>query len=178
MVTGDTKIRLGASFTIAIKDLLPPSDPASFTASSYKDKDGNTAIDREYQAKFCKLKAVYERYSSDKIAIQKEAGLNNFYRMLPMTLMSLVGMAAAVLPGLGNAAPVIGGIGIVLLIYSLFKSYTGSRENPEKMESLNKQFMIDYVCPKCGNFLGFVPYESLVNKSVCSFCKCKWTCKE
>jgi hypothetical protein len=40
---------------------------------------------------------------------------------------------------------------------------------------LNKQFMIDYVCPKCGNFLGYVPYEALANKSVCSFCKCKWT---
>ena len=39
----------------------------------------------------------------------------------------------------------------------------------------NKQFMIDYVCPKCGNFLGYVPFEALANKSVCSFCKCKWT---
>ena len=94
--------------------------------------------------------------------------------MLPMTLLSLVGLGAAAIPALGNIAPVIAVGGIGLLVYSLVKSYNGSIDNPEKMEALNKQFMIDYVCPKCGNFLGFVPYESLANKSVCSFCKCKW----
>ena len=31
------------------------------------------------------------------------------------------------------------------------------------------------VCPKCGNFLGFTPYENLKNKSTCNYCKCKWS---
>ena len=129
---------------------------------------------QEYEAKFRKLKHVYDKYTADKIAIQKEAGMNNFYRMLPMTLLSLVGLGATAIPALANIAPVLGIVGIGLLIFSLVKSYNGSKDNPEKMEALNKQFMIDYVCPKCGNFLGYVPYEALVNKSVCSFCKCKW----
>ncbi len=160
-VTVDTEIRLGSSFIVRVGDLLQTE-----TLSS---------IEKEYQEKFRNLKAVYDRYSADRIAIQKEAETNNFYRMLPMTLMSLVGLTAAVLPELGNFAPVIRMACIALLIYSLTKSYKGSKKNPEKMEALNRQFMIDYVCPKCGNFLGFVPYETLVNKSVCSFCKCKWT---
>lgn len=172
VVDKDAVIQLGASFTIAVKDLLPVvQQPAKTPQSDKSTVDPNQC---EYEAKFRRLKAVYEKYSADKIAIQKEAGMNNFYRMLPMTLLSLVGLGAAAIPALGNVAPFIAVVGIGLLIYSLVKSYNGSKDNPEKMEALNKQFMIDYVCPKCGNFLGYVPFEALKNKKVCSFCKCKW----
>ena len=173
IVDKNTIIQLGRSFTISVKDLLPISQQA--TKAPQPEKSTVDPNQSEYEAKFRRLKAVYDKYSADKITIQKEAGMNNFYRMLPMTLLSLVGLGASAIPALGNIAPVIAVVGIGLLIYSLIKSYNGSKDNPEKMEALNKQFMIDYVCPKCGNFLGYVPFESLANKSVCSFCKCKWT---
>ena len=172
IVTPDTIIQLGATFKIAVKELLPvttkqtkPAEPQKSTVDPHQ---------QEYEAKFRRLRNVYDKYTADKIGLQKEAGMNNFYRMLPMTLLSLVGLGATAIPALGNIAPVIGIIGVGLLIFSLVKSYNGSKDNPEKMEALNKQFMIDYVCPKCGNFLGYVPFEALENKSVCSFCKCKW----
>ena len=164
IVDKNTIIQLGSSYSVAIKDLIPLQQVAS----------PSQQVTENYEEKFRRLKAIYDKYSADKIAIQKEAGVNNFYRMLPMTLLSLVGLGATAIPALGNVAPVIGVIGILLLIYSLVKSYQGSRDNPEKMEALNRQFMIDYVCPKCGNFLGFVPYEVLANKSTCSFCKCNF----
>lgn len=166
VVNKDTVIRLGGSFTIAVKDLLPASHQDSSSGDEHKEED--------YTAAFRRLKGVYDKYSADKIAIQKEAAMSNFYRMLPMTLMSLLGLGAAAIPALGSIAPIIAIVGMVLLVYSLSKSYTGSKENPEKMEALNRQFMIDYVCPKCGNFLGYVPFEALANKKQCSFCKCKW----
>lgn len=166
VVKADTIIQLGTTFKISVKELLALT----------KNKNANMVEtkEQEYEAKFRKLKTVYDKYTADKIAIQKEVGMNNFYRMLPMTLLSLVGLGATAIPALGNIAPILGIVGIGLLIFSLVKSYNGSKDNPEKMEALNKQFMIDYVCPKCGNFLGYVPYEALVNKSACSFCKCKW----
>ena len=45
---------------------------------------------------------------------------------------------------------------------------------PEEMEKLNQQFQIDYVCPKCKQFLGFMPFEGLRNRGHCSACKSKW----
>ena len=137
IVTIDSVIRLGNSFTIAVRDLLPLSSEES------KQK--------QYTQEFRKLKSVYDKYTEQKIFIQKESSMNNFYRMLPMTLLSLIGLGATAIPALSNIAPVIAIIGIGLLIYSLFKSYNGSAKNPEKLEALNKQFMIDYVCPKCGS---------------------------
>lgn len=171
-VTPDTVIQLGVTFRISVKELLPVVTKQ--TKSAEPQKSTVDPHQREYEAKFRRLKHVYDKYTADKIAIQKEAGMNNFYRMLPMTLLSLVGLGATAIPALGNIAPFLGIVGIGLLIFSLVKSYNGSKDNPEKMEALNKQFMIDYVCPKCGNFLGYIPYEALVNKSACSFCKCKW----
>lgn len=177
-VTPDTVLQLGTNFTITVRDLLPqqsvdvkPQQQQSRPASRQPVVDTNQ---QNYEREFRKLKSVYEKYTADKIAIQKEAGMTNFYRMLPMTLMAIVSLGAACIPGLGALAPVIAVVGLGMLVFSLYKSYNGNRNNPEKLEALNKQFMIDYVCPKCGNFLGVVPYENLENKTTCNFCKCKW----
>ncbi len=173
VVTPDSIIQLGTTFKISVKELIP--EISKQVESDEVLKESHPPLrQQEYQARFLRLKQVYDKYTADKIALQKEAGMNNFYRMLPMTLLSIVGMGAVAIPGLGNFAPLIGIFGFALLIYSLVKSYNSNKNNPEKMEALNKHFMIEYVCPNCGNFLGFVPFETLENKSVCSFCKCKW----
>lgn len=181
VVTPDTILRLGANFTVAVRDLLPLQaeniKPRQAQQQNPLQQFAKPAVDpnqERYEMEFRKLKSVYEKYTTDKLAIQKEAGMTNFYRMLPMTLMAIVSLGAACIPGLGALSPVIAVVGLGLLVFSLFKSYNGNRDNPEKLEALNKQFMIDYVCPKCGNFLGFIPYENLENKSTCNFCKCKW----
>lgn len=181
VVTPDTILRLGANFSIAVRDLLPLQaaniKPRQAQQQNPLQQFVKPAVDpnqERYEMEFRKLKSVYEKYTADKLAIQKEAGMTNFYRMLPMTLMAIVSLGAACIPGLGALSPVIAVVGLGLLVFSLFKSYNGNRDNPEKLEALNKQFMIDYVCPKCGNFLGFIPYENLENKSTCNFCKCKW----
>lgn len=180
-VTPDTILRLGTNFTIPVRDLLPlqvsqskPQQPNQPTASNKPAQPTVDPNQQRYEREFRKLKSVYEKYTADKLAIQKETGMANFYRMLPMTLMAIVSMGAACIPGLGNLAPIIAVVGLGLLVFSLCKSYSGNKNNPEKLEALNKQFMIDYVCPKCGNFLGYLPYENLENKSTCNFCKCKW----
>ena len=180
-VTIDTILRLGANYSVVVRDLLPlqfvSSHPSSSQPKPQQSKPQQPVVDpnqQRYEKEFRKLKVVYEKYTADKIAIQKETGMTNFYRMLPMTLMAIVSLGASCIPGLGVIAPVIAVAGLGLLVYSLYKSYNGNQNNPEKLEALNKQFMIDYVCPKCGNFLGFIPYENLENKKTCNFCKCKW----
>ena len=175
IVTQDTVIRIGATYTVVIKDLLPVMQQAS--SSSQPEQTSKNTVDpkeSEYKLEFQKLKAVYESYSAEKLAIQKETARNNFYRMLPMGLVALVGLGATAIPALGNVAPYIGIAGVGLLAYSLIKSFSGTNETPEKLQALPDRFKIDYVCPKCKNFLGDIPYESLKNKKVCNFCKCKW----
>lgn len=175
IVTQDTVIRLGATYTVAIKDLLPVTHQVSSSFQPQQVSKNNVGPkDAEYKLEFQKLKAVYEKYTAEKLAIQKETAKTNFYRMLPMSIVALIGLAASAIPALGNIAPFVGGAGVILLVYSIFKSYSGTNDTPEKLQALDDQFKINYVCPKCGNFLGFVPYESLKNKKICNFCKYKW----
>ena len=173
-VTADAEIQLGPYFKITVKQLLAgikigPEKPEGPKGPKGPDKP------EDLKAKFRKLEEVYDKYSNDKIAIQKQAAKINFYRMLPMALLSLITLGSLAIPGLGSISPFIGLIGGGLVLYSIVKFYSSNTGNPEKIEALNKQFMIDYVCPKCGNFLGFIPYETLANKSTCNYCKCKWS---
>ena len=57
--------------------------------------------------------------------------------------------------------------------------YLGAKQSakiPQLLQDLTNQFKIDYVCPKCGTFLGEIPWESLRNKKQCPMpsCKAKW----
>lgn len=178
-VTADTEIQLGPVFRITVKQLLAgiKIGLSSDSGSSSSSASGKTVDphQKEYEAKFRKLEEVYDKYSNDKIALQKQAAKINFYRMLPMALLSLITLGTLAIPGLGSISPFIGIIGFGLGLYSIVKFYSSNTGNPEKIEALNKQFMIDYICPKCGNFLGFIPYETLANKSTCNYCKCKWS---
>lgn len=171
-VTRDTVLQLGAQFKISVSDILPLQQ-----SKKVDEKIIEKIVEKEptdYTREFNRLKKVYDKYSADKIAIQRDAAMANFYRMLPMTLLSVVSLGAAAIPGLRNIAPYIAIGGVVLLICSIVKSFNGTKHNPEKIEELTRQFKIDYVCPKCGNFLGDVPFEALQNKKQCNYCKCKW----
>ncbi len=171
VVTADTQITLGTGYTVRVGDLLPA---ASRTAESGKQPEDT---DARYREQFRRLKQVYDQYSNQKIALQREATLKNFYRSLPSAVMTVL-FAVSMLGGdstlLAQIRPAAGVLTLLLIALTTYQVYNGQKDLPAKMEALNKQFMIDYVCPKCGNFLGFVPFESLENKKQCNFCKCKW----
>ena len=181
MVTPDTIVRLGATFTISVRDLLPlqvaaPKPQQQPRQQTQQPQQPTIDPNQErYEREFRKLKAVYKRYKEDEAAIQKEINMTNFLRTLPMILMSMISLGTACIPDIGNLPRVIIGIiGLGLSVFSVVKLYNGSVNNPDKFNALKDQLMIDYVCPKCGHFLGFVPFENLENRSKCDYCKCKW----
>ena len=177
VVTADTVITLGANYSARVKDLWPFPP----TAGTEAPGSGGAVNQKEepYQQQFRDLKQVYEQYMEKKITLQKEANLKNFYRSLPSAIMAIL-FAVSLFGGeaslLAQIRPWVGIAMIFFIGLTTFQVYNGQKELPAKMEALNKQFMIDYVCPRCGNFLGFVPFETLQNKKQCSFCKCKWVC--
>lgn len=173
IVTADTVITLGSNYSVRVKDLWPINTSKAFASN----ENECTGSQEEYKQQFQKLRTIYDVYTNKKVSLQREAALKNFYRSLPsaiMTILFAVSMFGEDASFLTQARPFIGILMIIFIGYSTFQVYNGQKELPAKMEALNKQFMIDYVCPKCGNFLGFIPYEVLVNKKQCSFCKCKW----
>ncbi|MDR2232317.1 MAG: FHA domain-containing protein [Tannerella sp.] len=141
-------------------------------------------FDNDYSYEFEELKEVYDDYIKEKIRIQSSNQFKTrLFQSLPFAVIGVSGLMISFFTkgNSGNKGLII--IGAALAICApVVGVYFGARQSakiPELLQNLANKFKIDYVCPKCGTFLGEVPWESLVNKKQCSVstCRAKWTRK-
>ena len=158
-VFADDKITLGTSYTLYVSDLLKS--------------------DNDYSDDFAKLKDVYENYIKEKVNVQsKNQFKTRIFQSLPFAMIGIFGVSMGFRGKTGNSLLIISFI--VAVCAPVLGIYFGARQAakiPKLLQNLANQFKIDYVCPKCGAFLGEIPWESLQNKKTCpvSSCKAKWT---
>ena len=151
-------ITFGTSFTINISELL----------HGFND----------YSDDFFLLKNVYDNYIKEKIRIQsKNQFKSRLFQTLPFAMLGVFGITMGFL---GHTNKALFVISFVLTISApVIGIYLGARQAakiPAMLQNLANKFKIDYVCPKCGTFLGEIPWESLHNKKQCplSSCKANW----
>lgn len=163
VVSPDQMVLLGTVYQIRIGDAMGIAP------------QGSVASNPEEVSAFAKLQKVYEDYEAAKVKIQQENAKKQFLRSLP-GVASTVLFALTFLLGdtVDSIKPFMGVIMITGIAVSSWMAFKGQQTMPVKMEELNKKFMIDYVCPKCKNFLGFLPFENLKNRGACSYCKTEW----
>ena len=132
----------------------------------------------DYTEEFAALKQVYDNYVQEKVKIQSS---NQFKtRLLQSLPFALPGMVGVVIGFLGKGSPELFGLSLLITICApTVGIYLGAKQSakiPQLLQDLANQFKIDYVCPKCGTFLGEIPWESLRNRKQCpvSSCKAKW----
>lgn len=178
VVSRNTVVQMGSTFTFCISDVLPevkksPVPPTPPTPPTPPKPE----YDEEILRKFQNLESVWNKYQEEKITLQKNNASKGFLRMLPMFVLGGLGYLVSCIPELADfrTAITLAGLGIGIMITWI--SYKSATSLPEQMEKLNQQFQIDYVCPKCKQFLGFTPFEGLKNRGQCSACKSKWVKK-
>ena len=152
------KLAFGTNFTINLSDLLHGFD--------------------EYGDDFYLLKDVYNKYVKEKIRIQSRNQFKTrIFQTLPFALIGIFGMLMSLL---GQTNHFLFVLSCVLAVCAPVTGiYLGARQAakiPALLQNLANQFKIDYVCPKCGAFLGEIPWESLLNKKQCPVvtCRAKW----
>lgn len=175
----DTVIQLGKEYTFKVCDaILEPCSRKPSINNSYIQQTSKQENAQEYDPeiirKFAQLEEVWTMYQKEKITLQKGAASKNFLRMLPMALLGGTGYLISCIPELSDMRIPITLIGLGIGGIITFIAYRSSTSLPEKMEELNQKFQIDYVCPKCKQFLGFIPFEGLKNRGHCLTCKTKW----
>jgi len=138
-------------------------------------------FDNDYSEEFEFLKSVYNDYIKEKIRTQSS---NQFKTRLFQSLpFAFLGVTGIVIGFVGKRSNGVFMISLLLAICApTIGIYFGARQSakiPEQLQNLANKFKIDYVCPKCGTFLGEVPWESLANKKQCpvSTCRAKWVKK-
>jgi hypothetical protein len=135
-------------------------------------------FDNDYSEEFAALKPVYEAYIREKIRIQSSNQFKTrLFQSLPFAVIGVSGLVIG-FAGKGNYNIMIASF-VLAICAPTVGVYFGAKQSakiPELLQNIANQFKIDYVCPKCGAFLGEIPWESLANKKQCpvSSCKAKW----
>ena len=157
-VTSKDVIKLGDSYVLNLAEVLKANN--------------------DYSEEFAALKQVYDNYIQAKIKIQSS---NQFKtRLLQSLPFALPGIIGVLIGFSGKGSPALFAISLFITICApTVGIYWGAKQSakiPKLLQDLTNQFKIDYVCPKCGTFLGEIPWESLRNRKHCpvSSCKAKW----
>jgi hypothetical protein len=134
----------------------------------------------DYSEEFASLKTVYDDYVAAKVRIQSSNQFKvRLMQSLPFALPGIIGVAVGFSSGKGN--PWWFGVSLFIVVCApAVGIYLGAKQSakiPQQLQDIAHRFKIDYVCPKCGTFLGEIPWESLKNKKRCSVptCKARWT---
>ena len=157
-ISKSDRIRLGERYTLTLSDLL---------------KAGN-----DYSEEFAQLKVVYDHYIQEKVRIQSSNQFKTrLMQSLPFALPGVIGVVVGFF-GKGNSTLLILSL-LITIVAPTVGIYLGAKQAskiPMLLQALANQFKIYYVCPKCGTFLGEIPWESLLNRKKCpiSSCQAKW----
>ncbi|MDR2041448.1 MAG: FHA domain-containing protein [Tannerella sp.] len=160
-INATDRVTLGEHYTLNLRDVLK--------------------FDNDYSEEFAALKPVYDAYIKEKIRIQSSNQFKTrLFQSLPFAVIGVAGLMIG-FAGKGNYNIMIASF-LLAICAPTVGVYFGAKQSakiPELLQNIANQFKIDYVCPKCGAFLGEIPWESLANKKQCPVfsCKAKWVKK-
>lgn len=119
------------------------------------------------------LKRVWDRYDRKLLKLQVEQQKAANQQKL-QGLISQASVLCVIIPSVIPSVPIPGEIRALLVIGALVMGvyfYLKGTKTDEsfvvKKRELDEQFKEDYVCPKCGYFFGFTPYDNLMYKKNC-----------
>jgi len=113
---------------------------------NYEELKKQEAIHREFEG----LKKVYDDYISHKKKIMAGSSITSTGLRAGLSLIPVVGNALGIMAS-----------GVTNSVQS-------------KMIELDEKFKSEYVCPVCIRFLGQEPFDNLLRRGSCLFCKSSW----
>lgn len=163
-VSDSDVIRMG-NYEVRVADLipavapLPPQPPKEDTEVS-----------------MVHLEAIWAKYDADLTAIQRHQQRIGLWR----SIVPIFTMGGAAIIGVAHSmdwpssiqilSTVFTIIGVAISAYTFYKSYKFDAILETKR--LNQKLQDEYVCPKCGRFMGNVPYNILKrNTKFCPTCR-------
>jgi hypothetical protein len=152
-ITKEDKVQLGKSrFDLPLEEILEQMKP------NIVDIEG--------------LKPVWDEYNKSMIAIRKRQQTNSLLARIPIFLTMLGGLLIALSESIRPYSITFTVIALLIMAYGFYRQATD--RSIDKQEKLKKQFQRDYVCPKCGRFMGFIDYDLLHQNNNCPGCKARF----
>ena len=122
------------------------------------------------------LRKVWDRYDSQLLDMQVEQQRQANQQKL-QGLVSQLSMLCVIIPSVIPQVPIPPFIRVILVVAALsmgvFFYLRGGKANNSfvmKKRDLDARFRERYVCPHCGYFFGFIPYDQLEYREKCPHC--------
>lgn len=119
------------------------------------------------------LKRIWEKYDRAilKLQVEQQKAVN---QQKLQGLISQASVLCVIIPSVIPSIPIPGIVRVILVIgamalgiYFYIKGTKTEESFVVKKREIDERFKDDYVCPKCGYFFGFTPYENLTYKKNC-----------
>lgn len=119
------------------------------------------------------LRTVWDNYNNSLIAIRKRQQRNNLLSRVPIAFTMLGGLMAAISEAIRPYSIAFTVVAIIIMAYGFYRIAVD--KSIEEQEHIKKDFQKNYVCPKCGRFLGFQDYDIIRQHSNCPYCRAQYT---
>ena len=89
-------------------------------------------------------------------------------------IITLLAIACSLILGHGPVYLILYGLAIGISLVFTVLAYKKSSDIPRQQKDITKLFQKNYVCPKCGHFMGCQDYDILIQGDACPYCKTKY----
>ena len=119
------------------------------------------------------LKKIWEEY--DEQRTENQIAERKFNAARSATgIITMLAIACSLILGHGPVYLILYGLAIGISLVFTVLAYKKSSDIPRQQKEMTKQFQKQYVCPKCGHFMGFQDYDILIQGDACPYCKTKY----
>lgn len=119
------------------------------------------------------LEKIWNWYETTQLELKEsERRIQNNQKLA--SVLSSCGILFVFVEGLGFLRYILMGLSIMITIYLWYRGNNPDSSLNIKLNNLSKEFRKKYTCPKCGHFMGNIPYDVLIQNDGCTSCKRKF----
>lgn len=119
------------------------------------------------------LRKAWTEYTKENARIRQRQKTTGLLSSVPMAFTMMGGLVSGAMPAVRTVALIFTAIALIILLYGFYRRFTDKSEEETKaaMDILTR----NYVCPKCGKFMGYhQDYKVLMQNGSCPYCKKKF----
>lgn len=121
------------------------------------------------------LKEIWDWYETTQLDMKEsDRKIQNNQRLA--SVLSSCGILFYFVEGLGFLRFILMGLSIIITLYLWYRGNKSNSSLNIRLNDLSREFRKKYTCPnpKCGHFMGNVPYDILIQNDACPYCKTKY----
>ncbi len=119
------------------------------------------------------LKRVWEEYDKEQFELQVAERKFNAARSAT-GIITMLAIACSFILGHDTIYLVLYALAIGISLIFAIQAYSKAQDVPRQQRDMKERFERNYVCPKCGHFMGYQKYDILIQNDACPYCKAKY----